>query len=400
MQRDDGPNLPARPYSSQDLQGGRERSRRTSRQWLSRCGWWISLVVCLSVGIVGFYAAPTLRTLYSIIESELVQDDLEVHFYLAKTRELEYMRILGREETRRDDSARSASKRDAFDRFACARRDYELALERDERHLVEMIHPRERLIRDVALAFGDYPHAIPTRFLEAVEIQIKRWQSSNELRQAIIRLDESKVLPIIYRGFSDEGLSPHFIYLALIASGFRSDHVNGDPLRGYAKGLWQLTDDQATRAGLRLGPKSETERYDPDDERFDIKMATTATATILREIYVSDAQGSGLLALALHLAQNPHFVTRVNSYPTSPEVRNFWTLYRNQHIPQDQEDQLVSLFAAAVIGEHPRLFGFDFDNPLRGVGANPRTRPANAPSMLAQGPLNLGADPTGSSMAR
>jgi membrane-bound lytic murein transglycosylase D len=33
-------------------------------------------------------------------------------------------------------------------------------------------------------------------------------------------------------------------------------------------------------------------------------------------------------------------------------------------IPQETYDYVFSIVSAAVIGENPRLFGFDFDNPL------------------------------------
>jgi hypothetical protein len=49
-----------------------------------------------------------------------------------------------------------------------------------------------------------------------------------------------------------------------------------------------------------------------------------------------------------------------------PRDRNFWpllALHRKQ-IPQETYDYVFSIFSAAVIGENPRLFGFNFDNPL------------------------------------
>ena len=35
-------------------------------------------------------------------------------------------------------------------------------------------------------------------------------------------------------------------------------------------------------------------------------------------------------------------------------------------IPQETYDYVLHIISAAVIGENPRLFGFDFDNPLVG----------------------------------
>jgi membrane-bound lytic murein transglycosylase D len=52
--------------------------------------------------------------------------------------------------------------------------------------------------------------------------------------------------------------------------------------------------------------------------------------------------------------------------PENPKERNFWRLlanYRNE-IPQETYDYVFYVISAAVIGENPGLFGFDFDNPL------------------------------------
>jgi hypothetical protein len=52
--------------------------------------------------------------------------------------------------------------------------------------------------------------------------------------------------------------------------------------------------------------------------------------------------------------------------PENPRDRNFWRLltqYKDE-IPKDTYDYVFRIISAAVIGENPRLFGFDFDNPL------------------------------------
>ena len=59
--------------------------------------------------------------------------------------------------------------------------------------------------------------------------------------------------------------------------------------------------------------------------------------------------------------------TAVSCHP-SPRQRNFWKLLANhrERIPHETYDYVFSIVSAAVIGENPRLFGFDFDNPLVG----------------------------------
>ncbi len=60
----------------------------------------------------------------------------------------------------------------------------------------------------------------------------------------------------------------------------------------------------------------------------------------------------------------------VRSMPANPRERNFWQLLRKhrEQIPQETYDYVFYIISAAVIGENPRLFGFDFDNPLGDVG--------------------------------
>ena len=61
----------------------------------------------------------------------------------------------------------------------------------------------------------------------------------------------------------------------------------------------------------------------------------------------------------------------VRSMPANPRERNFWQLLKQhrQQIPQETYDYVFYIISAAVIGENPRLFGFDFDNPLADVGS-------------------------------
>ena len=52
--------------------------------------------------------------------------------------------------------------------------------------------------------------------------------------------------------------------------------------------------------------------------------------------------------------------------PENPRERNFWLLLEKfvSRIPDETYNYIFRIFSAAVIGENPRLFGFDFDNPL------------------------------------
>jgi hypothetical protein len=58
--------------------------------------------------------------------------------------------------------------------------------------------------------------------------------------------------------------------------------------------------------------------------------------------------------------------------PANPKDRNFWNLlskYRDK-IPDETYNYVFYIFSAAVIGENPTLFGFNFDNPLKGAIQN------------------------------
>jgi hypothetical protein len=84
------------------------------------------------------------------------------------------------------------------------------------------------------------------------------------------------------------------------------------------------------------------------------------------EADATDAQGSGLLVMASYNWGEDRVIRLIQSMPVNPRERNFWQLltkYRDR-IPQETYDYVFYIISAAVIGENPRLFGFDFDNPL------------------------------------
>jgi membrane-bound lytic murein transglycosylase D len=59
-------------------------------------------------------------------------------------------------------------------------------------------------------------------------------------------------------------------------------------------------------------------------------------------------------------------IERLRKMPLNPRDRNFWTLLAQypEDIPPETYNYVFSIVSAAVIGENPRLFGFQFDNPL------------------------------------
>jgi membrane-bound lytic murein transglycosylase D len=226
---------------------------------------------------------------------------------------------------------------------------------------------QEKIIMRMAHRFGECEVNMPEGFLEEVTGFIEKWQSSKRLSRVIRRARRRGYIPKIVNVLENEELPPQFFYLALQESNLNHEAV-GPPTRfGIAKGMWQFIPKTAEKYGLRVGPLKDEAVVDKLDERHDFIKSTRAAATYLREIYTTDAQASGLLVMASYNWGERRVVRLIRTMPEDPRERNFWrliTAYR-QKVPDETYDYVFSIFTAAVIGENPRLFGFDFDNPLR-----------------------------------
>ena len=98
----------------------------------------------------------------------------------------------------------------------------------------------------------------------------------------------------------------------------------------------------------------------------DWEKATRAAASYIKDIYATDAQASGLLVMASYNWGEQRVIDLLRKMPSNPRERNFWKLlekYRGR-MPLETYNYVFSIVSAAVIGENPRLFGFQFDNPL------------------------------------
>jgi membrane-bound lytic murein transglycosylase D len=225
---------------------------------------------------------------------------------------------------------------------------------------------QERLILKMARAFGECELTIPDGFNQTVQTYIARWKESGRLQRTVARARNKGYAPTIARALTEQGLPAQFFYLALQESNLDPNAV-GPPTRfGIAKGMWQFIPTTAQKYGLRAGPLVEEAQPDPQDERHHFDRATLAAARYLRDIYATDAQASGLLVMAAYNWGEHRIVPLLQTLPQNPRERNFWELltkYRRK-IPDETYDYVFSIFSAAVIGEDPKLFGFDFDNPL------------------------------------
>jgi len=208
---------------------------------------------------------------------------------------------------------------------------------------------------------------MPPNFVSEVKRYSGYWHSTDKLEKAVAEAENKGSDRRIARALLDQDLPPQFFYLALKESSFDTYAIGPTTAKGIAKGMWQFIPETAVKYGLRLGPLYELDRPDPKDERHDFEKSTEAAARYLRFIYLTDAQASGLLVMASYNWGEGKVTGLIHNLPNNPHDRNFWRLlsaYREK-IPQQTYDYVFYIVAAAVIGENPRLFGFDFDNPLR-----------------------------------
>jgi peptidoglycan lytic transglycosylase D len=228
------------------------------------------------------------------------------------------------------------------------------------------LSPQEQVILRVTRQLGECDMAAPPEYLAVVGSYIKKWQSSGKFARAINRAQSLGYPRKIVDTFQKQNLPPQFFYLALQESEF-NETASGPPTRwGYAKGMWQLIPETAKRYGLTIGPLVAYPRPDPGDDRHNWEKATGAAARYIKTIYSTDAQASGLLVMASYNWGEQRVINMIKTLPQNPRERNFWKLlerYREK-MPNETYNYVLSIVAAAVIGENPRLFGFAFDNPL------------------------------------
>jgi membrane-bound lytic murein transglycosylase D len=225
----------------------------------------------------------------------------------------------------------------------------------------------EKIIFRMARLFGECEIDIPDGFVKEVRGYIGKWKTTDRLEKAIKHAKRSGYVQKIVDQLLARHLPPQFFYLALKESGFDERTVGPETRYGIAKGIWQFIPATAVQYGLRTGPLVELRRYDPRDDRYDFEKATRAASMYLMDLYNTEAQASGLLVIASYNWGENNILPIVRKMPENPRERNFWHLLKEHKIPRETYDYVLYIFSAAVIGENPRLFGFDFENPLGSV---------------------------------
>jgi hypothetical protein len=264
-------------------------------------------------------------------------------------------RVEGAEQIKKYQSRRKEMEK-SYDQFLSALRVYD-----------PKMSEQDRLVLRVARIFGECELAMPEGFLEEVRSYIGKWRSTGRLARAIRVAGERSYTARIAEDLLAVNLPPQFFYLALQESDF-DPHISGPPTKkGIAKGMWQFIPETGAKYGLRIGPLAEFRRPDPADDRHNWERATKAATRYLKDIYSTDAQASGLLVMASYNWGEGRVIRRIQGMPANPRERNFWRLLTDHRdeLPDETYDYVFHIFSAAVIGENPRLFGFDFDNPLK-----------------------------------
>lgn len=221
----------------------------------------------------------------------------------------------------------------------------------------------ERAILRVARAFGECEVNVPRGFVAEVRRYVERWRSTDRLARALERASQRGYGGRIAGAFAASGLPSQYVFLAAQESGFDDRAVGPATRFGHAKGMWQFIPATARRYGLRVGPLHDRPVYDAQDERFDWEKATGAAVRYVRDLHATDAQASGLLAMACYNWGEGRIRAIVAALPEDPRERNFWRLLGSRQVPRETYDYVLSIFSAAVICEDPKLFGFELRCP-------------------------------------
>ncbi len=276
-------------------------------------------------------------------------------FYAAKALELEVSRLQLTQEERESFRERRADLERRYQEVVEALGIYSEGTSEELQTVYRVIH-----------RFGESEVNVPPEFVKEVLRYVERWRRSGELAQAVARARENGYGLRIAEIMLEHDLPPEFFYLALQESRLRVDAVGPRTRVGFAKGMWQFMPATGRAYGLEPGPLVGQPRPDPLDERQDFEKATRAAAEYLYDIYTTDAQASGLLVIASYNWGQTNMLRLIRSMPESPQERNFWNLlsrYRDR-IPRETSGYVFNIVAAAVVGENPPLFGFEFDPPL------------------------------------
>jgi len=174
--------------------------------------------------------------------------------------------------------------------------------------------------------------------------------------------------PVIVKSFNEKGLSPQVgLYLAMIEAEYCSCLPSGTG----PKGFFQFASSTARRYGVQ-------DVSSPHDNRADDRCKIETMAPVAAR-YVKDLIamfGTGPLSVPLAIASYnegegglstnlANALKAAMSKSDDPE-RSFWTMVAHSQILSDQFQReaikyVPKFFAAAIVGENPRVFGVDME---------------------------------------
>jgi len=231
------------------------------------------------------------------------------------------------------------------------------------------VDERRRLMLRMVRVFGECEVAMPPGLSDQINRTLSAWQSDTRLVKALDRAESNGYARIAAAELTRVNLPPQLFYLALQESDFRLDACGPETRFGIAKGPWQLLPSTARAYGLRTGPLFLLRRPDPEDERQDFTRSTEAAASFLHDLYTRETQASALLAVAAYNWGGSNIRRMLRELPQDPRRRNFWRVLveHRSDVPRETWSYVFRVLTAAMIGENPKLYGFDFPPPLAGA---------------------------------
>jgi membrane-bound lytic murein transglycosylase D len=343
-----------------------------------------AVLATLSAGSYAFYKHWQQK------EQQVVAEEL---FYQMKALDVDLARLEqrlaptdaeGRKQLR-SNLARRRELETTYDRFLTVLNLYDQKLSEED-----------RLILRITRLFGECELAAPEDYLKEVKTYIRRWQSSQRFERGVKLAQSMGYVKPITDELLAQNLPPQYFYLALQESDF-NPFISGPPTRwGIAKGMWQFIPETGARYGLSIGPLAKMPTPDPLDDRQQWQKATRAAARYIKDIYATDAQASGLLVIASYNWGEQRIIDILKKMPDNPQERNLWKVLEKHRMPDQTYNYVFSILSAAVIGENPRLFGFDFDNPLAFV----ETKATETEATETEATEDTGQDQRGGTKAR
>jgi membrane-bound lytic murein transglycosylase D len=313
-----------------------ERMRRRTRVYLA-------LAVVAAIAAAGFGA----RLVYVNHRIESIRSQAADVFYRLKALELEVARLHPGNPERQEYRARRA-------RLEATYAEWYGLLEKSSSDRRDV-----RAIRGAVARLGEAPMLISDRFIADVRARVAQWRRTSDFTGTVRAATERGYPELIESVLVANNLPPDLVWLAFQESRFRPGAV-GPPTRfGIAKGMWQLLPATARQYGLRVGPLVGQPSYDPRDQRFDVPLATRAAVRYVGDLYMVDAQGSGLLVMASYNAGQTRVLRLVRSLPATPRDRNFWQVLKRHRddIPDETYGYVVGIVAAAAVAADARAFG-------------------------------------------